>query len=217
MISTRSFVARKSAVTFMGAGGVTVKFAGALAWALLTTVIGVAPATSPCGTVTDREVALAGVTATAVVPKRTETGATKPAPMTATAVPGGPPAGESCVMSGRTDTFSEALVYRVAASARPDGPSTRRGCITVKPARELEHPFKGQGGAWTKTMLSPQHAETSSMYDPGVSVTPAAAEPLCALTVNWDVMSASFSRAEKVPAWYRPGRPMFTATAGVVT
>src|SRR5712691_7009526 len=265
MISTRSFVARKSAVSFMGAGEVTVKFAGALAWALLTTVIGVAPATSPCGTVTDTEVALAGVTWTAVVPKRTETGATKPAPVTATAVPGGPLTGESCVMSGRTDTFSEALVYPVAdaeiaadpgptpctgiftgaaelagtaaalgarrikageaestiasaapgagiawtvavpdwlaASARPDGPSTRRGCITMKLARELEHPFRGQGGAWTKTMLSPQQAETSSMYDPGVSVRPAAAEPLCVLTVNWDVMSASFSRAEKVPAW----------------
>src|SRR5439155_1337546 len=160
MISTRSFVARKSAVSFMGAGEVTLKFAGALAWALLTTVIGVAPATSPCGTITDREVALAGVTATAVVPKRTETGA--------------------------GIAWTVAVPDWLAASARPDGPSTRRGCITVKPARELEHPFRGQGGAWTKTMLSPQHAETSSMYDPGVSVRPAAAEPLCALTVNWD-------------------------------
>ncbi len=86
------------------------KLAGALVWALLVTVIGVAPATSPCGTVTDSAVPLAGVTGTAVVPKRTETGATKPAPATVTAVPGGPLAGESCVMSGRTDTFSEALV-----------------------------------------------------------------------------------------------------------
>src|SRR5205809_4437446 len=248
----------------MGAGEVTLKFAGALAWALLTTVIGVAPATSPCGTVTDREVALAGVTATAVVPKRTETGATKPAPVTASAVPGGPLAGESCVMSGRTDTFSEPLVYPgadaeitadpgatpctgiftgaaelagtvaafgaprveggdaestiasaalgagiactvavpdwLAASARPDGPSARRGCTTAKLARELEHPLKGHGGAWTKTMLGPQQAETSSMYEPGLRVRPATAVVPCALTVKCDAMSASFSRAEKVPA-----------------
>ncbi len=53
MISTRSFVARKSAVTSAGAGEVVVKFAGALVWELLVTVIGVAPATSPCGIVTE--------------------------------------------------------------------------------------------------------------------------------------------------------------------
>jgi hypothetical protein len=94
----------------MGAGEVTVKVTGALVWALLTTLTGVAPATSPCGTDTDSAVPLAGVTGTAVVPNRTETGATKPAPVTASVVPGGPLAGESCVMSGRTDTFSEALV-----------------------------------------------------------------------------------------------------------
>ena len=53
---------------------------------------------------------LAGVAGATVVPKRTVTGATKPAPVTMTVVSGGPLAGESCVMSGRTDTFSEALV-----------------------------------------------------------------------------------------------------------
>src|SRR6266853_4147548 len=56
----------------------------------------------------------------------------------------------------------------LTASARSDGPSARRGCTTAKLARELEHPFRGQGGAWTKAVLSPQQAETSSMYEPGV-------------------------------------------------
>ncbi len=87
----------------------------------------------------------------------------------------------------------------LTASARPDGPSARLGCTTAKLARELEHPFKGQGGAWTKTMSGPQHATTSSTYGPGARVRPATAEPPCALTVNWEVTSASFSRAEKVP------------------
>src|SRR5438046_4568075 len=116
MIWTRSVGPRKSAVTSAGAGEVTVKFTGALVWALLMTVIGAAPAVSPCGTVTDTEVALAGVAGATVVPKRTVTGATKPAPVTTTVVPGGPLAGESCVKSGRTDTFSEALVSPVGGA-----------------------------------------------------------------------------------------------------
>src|SRR5207247_785343 len=136
MISTRSFVARKSAVSFMGAGEVTVKFAGALAWALLTTVIGFAPATSPCGTVNDTVAALGAPRVAAGDAEST----------IASAAPG---AGIACTV---------AVPDWLAASARPDGPSARRGCTTAKLARELEHPLKGQGGAWTKTMLSPQQA-----------------------------------------------------------
>src|SRR5438034_10727046 len=97
MISTRSFVPRKSAVTSAGAGEVTVKFTGALVWALLMTVIGAAPAVSPCGTVTDTEVALAGVAGATVVPNRTGTGATKPATVTTNGTHGQPLDGQSCV------------------------------------------------------------------------------------------------------------------------
>src|SRR5438093_1254671 len=116
MISTRSFVARKSAVSFIGAGEVTVKLAGTVA-AFGATRIEAGDAESTIASAAPG----AGIAWTVAVPDW------------------------------------------LAASARPDGPSARRGCTTAKPARELEHPFKGHGGAWTKTMLSPQQAETSSM------------------------------------------------------
>src|SRR5438034_9893418 len=114
----------------MGAGEVTLKFAGALAWALLTTVIGVAPATSPCGTVTDREVALAGVTATAVVPKRTETGATKPAPATVrfgtTAVAVTPASATSLSVTAPQGLVAGAAPIPVVSNAQADAPRNLR-------------------------------------------------------------------------------------------
>jgi hypothetical protein len=109
MTSTRSFVARKSAVTLLGGAAVTAKLSDALVCMLLVTVTGVAAAGSPAGTVTDSCALLAGVTAMgADVPNCTVAGATKPAPVIVTTVPEGPVAGASCARNGGTATLSDA-------------------------------------------------------------------------------------------------------------